>query len=113
MEVRSKRKRKRMCQEGRRTRERGEKENMQRRGEEKGGLLPGVLQPWQTVVFVSICPSLSLSHPPASLAIRQKDMFYRHTHTHTYIHTHTHTHTHTQYANRDILVSSIHVIDII
>lgn len=36
----------------------------------RGGVLPAFLLPWRTEVFVSICPSLSLSHPPASPAAR-------------------------------------------
>lgn len=41
-----------------------------RTGEGEEGL-PVFLQTWLTVVFVSICPSLSLSRPPALLAERQ------------------------------------------
>lgn len=47
----------------------------ERRQEAGGGGLPAVPLPWWTVAFVSICPSLSLSHPPASAAARQTQPF--------------------------------------
>lgn len=56
---------------GKQKKERKEGKDMQRRGEKEG--LPVFLQPWQTAAFVSICPSLSLSRPPASQATRQKN----------------------------------------
>lgn len=65
--------------EGRESKDKVEEDKVRKgkRGErERNGAgeegLPAFLHPWQTVVFVSICPSLSLSHPPASRAARQK-----------------------------------------
>lgn len=50
---------------------RGERKKGGRRQEAGGEGLPAVPLPWRTAASVSICPSLSLSHPPASAAARQ------------------------------------------